>query len=321
MGTRATWIIGGIMMLAGACDEDSFTDLDDIVDGDIEPRDEQYNNIWLNNIWLNNIWLNNIWLNGFDLSGDPLPGPAGASDSIAVTDADADVWLVGSEVHAQNGNGAVKSGSHINNLKVEFDITEGGTFKKKTLRISSAAQLGSGVWTYDVDYKLGGGPWSPLCVADDGSTTQAIFIGGVWNATTGARRQVASTSVTVACRGAALAKCVEWGYHPWASVNNTSLQDYHQACTRMVRADYCGEGVPHTAAGTPIHVLDQVGIQNVAPNVSYVVEAEWGPNGATCLNTGNTRLANQNIACQLPACGSSFSSGGLIQSGKVLSGP
>ena len=86
----------------------------------------------------------------------------------------------------------------------------------------------------------------------------------------------------------------------------------------MVRADYCGDGVTHTTNGTPIHVLDALGVQTVDAGVNYVVEAEWGPDGATCLNGSNTRHADQNIECDIPACGSSFASGGLIQSGKVL---
>ena len=66
-------------------------------------------------------------------------------------------------------------------------------------------------------------------------------------------------------------------------------------------------------------VLDQIGVQNKDPYIKYAVEAEWGPNGAVCLNPGNTRLANQSIGCQIPTCGTSFASGGLIQSGKITS--
>jgi hypothetical protein len=124
--------------------------------------------------------------------------------------------------------------------------------------------------------------------------------------------------VTFACRTAALAKCVEFGYRPWSVKSGTSLADHHQACTRMVRADYCGTGQAHTVSGTPVHVLDKLGVQTADPNVPYVVEAEWGPNGATCLNPANTRLPNQAIGCNLPTCGGSFASGGLIQSGKLV---
>jgi hypothetical protein len=66
-----------------------------------------------------------------------------------------------------------------------------------------------------------------------------------------------------------------------------SLRDHHQACTRMARADYCGNGRSYTFNDTPIDLYDRlqtrlqtrstVGASNWAP------EAEWGPNGATCV--------------------------------------
>jgi hypothetical protein len=59
-------------------------------------------------------------------------------------------------------------------------------------------------------------------------------------------------------------------------------------------------------------------VQNVEVGASYAVEAEWGPDGATCLNGGNARCPELNIDCDIPACGTSFASGGLIQSGKML---
>ena len=54
--------------------------------------------------------------------------------------------------------------------------------------------------------------------------------------------------------GGAIAKCVLWGYRPWATYNGTPLAQYHQACTRMVRADYCGTGTSYTVTGNRISV-------------------------------------------------------------------
>jgi hypothetical protein len=51
----------------------------------------------------------------------------------------------------------------------------------------------------------------------------------------------------------------------------------------MVRADYCGDGTPHTVNGTPIDVYDGIGIQ--APDTNWLVDAEWGPDGALCVNS------------------------------------
>ena len=37
-----------------------------------------------------------------------------------------------------------------------------------------------------------------------------------------------------------------------------SLASYHQACTRMARADYCGDGTSHTQDGTWIEYYDKL---------------------------------------------------------------
>lgn len=69
---------------------------------------------------------------------------------------------------------------------------------------------------------------------------------------------------------------------------NTTPSYEVQSCTRMVTADYCGDGTPHTITGRPIEVYD-----NFSPNVNDVsanpvadyFEAEWTPDGANSLGT------------------------------------
>jgi hypothetical protein len=176
-----------------------------------------------------------------------------------------------------------------------------------------------GLLLYNIDVFGEDIGWGPACTDANGFPTQSILLDDVWNPKTGAKISPRPAgAMTMACRGAALAKCVEFGYAPWKVQAGVSLADYHQACTRMVRADYCGDGQTHTVNGTKIHVLDQIGVQKVDPWAKYVIEAEWGPDGAVCLNPSNTRLANQTIGCKLPTCGTSFASGGLIQSGKLV---
>ena len=88
------------------------------------------------------------------------------------------------------------------------------------------------------------------------------------------------------CTSGVVAKCVRWGYRPWESVNGTALFDYHQACTRMARADYCGDGISQTENGTLIDLYDDLGIQVQAPldlTSPLVFEAAWTPWGAYCI--------------------------------------
>ena len=328
MATQKTGLVGLAMLLvAGACESEDTTLEEVTVRGlqgnGFQLNGFQLNGFQLNGFQLNGFQLNGFQLNGFQLNGERLDGAPGTTDYIQLMDIDLkggdkgdESWLVGSQLSIKGKKGVVSTGAALVDARISFDTREGGGGKKlKDVRIADVQPLapGSDVMLYKLELKS-----LPLC--ENGR--EAILLGDLWDPATGDRiTEADDDGVTFACRGAALAKCVEYGYRPWASVAGVSLRDYHQACTRMVRADYCGEGLAHTTNGTPIHVLDPLGVQTVDPNVNYVVEAEWGPDGAVCLNAANTRQANQALGCSIPACGPSFTSGGLVQSGKVLSAP
>ncbi len=123
--------------------------------------------------------------------------------------------------------------------------------------------------------------WYHLCQPDLAGITQAIPLTGRWDKT-GA--YIDDDSITFACTNGALGKCVRWGYKPWKSIKGKSLRDSHQACTRMVRADYCGNGIGHTKDGTLIDVYDRLGIQQRTKNSGMSFEAAWGVDGAVYLN-------------------------------------
>jgi hypothetical protein len=115
--------------------------------------------------------------------------------------------------------------------------------------------------------------------ADDAA---GIFLAGVWDETATRRDGLAGAqdfAYTFACSGGALAKCVDWGYAPWVVG-----QDVHQSCTRMVRADYCGDGDSYTKDGTLIEVGDAIGVQTFVTDPDMEFEAGWGPSGAVCVN-------------------------------------
>ena len=150
------------------------------------------------------------------------------------------------------------------------------------------------VYLYDVSvHDVLANVTGPLCTVD-GAPALAIPLNNYWDPVTGDRDDDASI-VTFACRGGALAKCVDWGYLPWESAlrcdgndcDEVQLDDLHQACTRMVRADYCGDGTPHTLNGTPIDIFDglspQIQVASTVGHASWGIEAEWGPDGAVCI--------------------------------------
>lgn len=92
--------------------------------------------------------------------------------------------------------------------------------------------------------------------------------------------------ITVSCISGVVAKCVRWGYPPWSrGPGGKDLAPFHAACVRMARADYCGDGTPHTKEGTSIDNFDDLGIQKrgAPDDPSYVFEAGWSPQGAVCV--------------------------------------
>jgi hypothetical protein len=131
--------------------------------------------------------------------------------------------------------------------------------------------------------------WENPCVAlDRVPHPRALAVRGVWDAS-GAHQDTPG-KLTFACENGAITKCVVWGYKPWATRRGQSLADLHQACTRMARADYCGNGRSHTHQDTGIDMYDRLGLMTRTTEASAEwdpsrasFEAAWAPDGATCL--------------------------------------
>jgi hypothetical protein len=150
---------------------------------------------------------------------------------------------------------------------------------------------------YQVSLQTPDGQWKDYCLPDAAGHTTAIALAGGWDA---ADHHIASDAITFACTNGALAKCVRWGYKPWKSVGGVSLADYHQACVHLVRADYCGNGTPHTRDGTTINVYDELAIQKRDTRNGMVFEAAWGPSGAVYLNAPRLGGKAADIAAECP---------------------
>ena len=131
--------------------------------------------------------------------------------------------------------------------------------------------------------------WENPCVATGRvPNPRVLAVGGVWDER-GAHHDVAG-KVTFACENGVISKCAAWGYQPWASRDGRSLAEAHQACTRMARADYCGNGQSHTREGTMIEYYDSLGVSRRATEATAgwnparaSFEAAWAADGAACL--------------------------------------
>ncbi|WP_163994614.1 ADYC domain-containing protein [Pyxidicoccus caerfyrddinensis] len=148
--------------------------------------------------------------------------------------------------------------------------------------------------------------WENPCQGNTSKPSpRALAVSGLWDAT--GAHHAAPGKLTLACETGAISKCVDWGYKPWAERDGKSLADLHQACTRMARADYCGNGQSHTWDGTSIDMYDSFGMLKLTQKSSESwdpslasFEAAWAPDGATCLARTRYGQSLESIMTECP---------------------
>ncbi|MBP6849777.1 MAG: hypothetical protein KA201_38820, partial [Kofleriaceae bacterium] len=154
------------------------------------------------------------------------------------------------------------------------------------------------------------GTWRAMCAND----AYAVASAGSWGLGTVSRNgrteiydrgqlSTSTSQVTFSCEDTGpIAKCIYAGYKPWLAAGPS----YTQACVRMVRADYCGDGIAHTSDGTPIEATDVAGL-NAPLTSAWGFEAEWGATGAICASQlrydSLDPLTGQPLSTTLAACG------------------
>ncbi|MGE0424912.1 MAG: ADYC domain-containing protein [Reyranellaceae bacterium] len=138
---------------------------------------------------------------------------------------------------------------------------------------------------HDFRVEVAPGEWRPYCQKWPADGTQA----GIPMAT-------ADGGFELVCTAGSKVKCVRFGYAPWATgPDGQSLKPLWEACNRMVRADYGGQGEATTLNGRIIDMYDTQGIQTPDYLPDHGFEAGWAPDGAVCVNhvrvKQNTSLA------------------------------
>lgn len=253
-------------------------------------------------------------LQGRSLQGRSLQGTAlqGATPAVATVK---QVLIKGAAVQNLQLKGTLLSGS-LNGKELSGADFIGATVVQEDVDGSSFEATISDVKTDPQDascevmlYTLtttnpANGAKENLCEPDPWGQSWATPVYGSWDST-GAH--LASTKQFLfACTSGVIAKCIRWGYRPWKSVNGRSLADYHQACTRMARADYCGDGVSHTQDGTLIDMYDNLKIQQKTPQELtkplLTFDAAWTPRGAYCVHKDRWIIVSQlasMLSCKL----------------------
>ena len=279
------------------------------------------NGVELNGTAINGKHLQGVYLNGKHLQGTELAGGLRLGGVPL-----APAHLEGSEIVATDPGGFPVRGGQLVGATMTAEL---GDLLPVTLRIDGFAQGADGIAYYTVSYDLHG-RWLPVCGWDGAfQPVPGILVAGRWDygqgTATGGSRIDDPEAVTLACAGAAIAKCVEWGYRPWAQAETgLPMVELHQSCTRMVRADYCGDGTANTQNGWTINVWDRHGIQLRATGlVGFEFDAAWGPDGPTCVRSINASSAGaytprnpRGARCWdipvSPDCGASFDDGSYL---------
>lgn len=155
----------------------------------------------------------------------------------------------------------------------------------------------AGVWLHRFSVR-DGSDWNALCQPDADGKQLGFPLAGDFDDT---GRFVDKPGVfSLACTSGAQAKCVRFGYAYWRkSPDGASLRPQYEACLRMVRADYCGDGVPATRDGTTIDVYDDHGVQRTAGDPGFRFEAGWSSEGAVCVN--HMRVESEAMLDELAA--------------------
>ncbi len=240
------------------------------------------NGINFNGVNLNGVTLNGISFNGAKFNGIRLNGPLLQGTKLN------GISINGPVLQGTTLNGITFNGADLAGVELVGELSDGTTIP---IFIDAVRQnpdpANADVVLYEVSY---GADHAPLCGHDaGGAPLLATALANTWDPATGNRID-SKDRFTFACQGGALYKCVAAGYKPWKSVESASgpasLADLHQACTRMIRADYCGDGRSFTRDGTEIDLYDGLAIQTPASldRASFAFEAAWGPNGATCVS-------------------------------------
>jgi hypothetical protein len=192
------------------------------------------------------------------------------------------VDVAGTTLRARLPDGSVLEGAAL--VGAVLTVAAGG----RTLRVRIAAAERDArdprgeVLLYDFRVITPSGVEEPLCHPDKDGRRLGMPLAG--------RSDPAGILVSnepdifeLFCTAEPQGKCLRLGYAPWRQApDGRSMRDWFNACVRMMRGDYCGDGRPFTRDGTLIDIYDRIGVQK-SDDPSLSVEAAWGPDGAICV--------------------------------------
>jgi ADYC domain len=256
------------------------------------------NGVSVNGVSMNGVSMNGVSMNGVSMNGVSVNGVS--MNGISMNG----VSMNGVSLNGVSMNGISMNGTDFIGAHFTASMSNGGSLDLRIDDIDPLAGTNDDVLAYEVNVATDGG-WTSLCGYEaDGSARRALAVPGTWDLATGAWSDTGNT-FSFACRAASIAKCVELGYKTW-----DGFGDHQHACVRMLRADYCGDGNPHTVNGTPINIYDNAGVQT--DTESWNIDGEWTADGSLCFN-------NYRGSSTMPSCSQKYSTScGTFANGALL---
>ncbi len=236
-----------------------------------------------------------------------------------------DYWFTDYSVIGGTIDAGVADDGSVWRLRIDDFKVAPQQYATNTIDYTTVQKKVESVYWYTVSYEASPNNWQPACGTDEnGSPVAGVFLEGLWDYSQGqpssGARIAGPGAFTLACANTALGKCASLSYGPWRddeyplidealSIGESvpiNAPDLHEACTRMIRADYCGDGTPYTSDGTPIDVFDTYG-KNSEWAPWWDLDAVWGPDGAMCINydpDGSGRRSPDPVHCgyRIPDC-------------------
>ncbi len=193
------------------------------------------------------------------------------------------IRVSGTELQVIGSDGEVLAGRDLIGAVVSFSDGVGGTLPLRIdgIRPDPSDQTGE-LLLYRFLQESATGDWQSYCPETHDGLPVGFPVKGSWGPDGSYRPS--SEEISLICANSAVGKCLRLGYKPWSDgPDGKPLRDYHQACTRAIRADYCGDGQPRTRNGTAIQLEDRLGLRASRPSSDRAFEALWSTEGALCL--------------------------------------
>jgi hypothetical protein len=209
-----------------------------------------------------------------------------------------EVQVDGYEFVLRMKDGEVRRGGQVAGLVVS--VPDGPTLRLAAVRRDDSVP---GLFLYELQRQdAPSGRWTAACEPNHAGERLGFPLHGRTDESGGFVPDAHRIRIT--CLSGALGKCVRAGYGMAGLAGRPEEAErlaLYQACVRMMRADYCGDGRSATRAGEHIHFWDDRRVNEAPAEAKASFEAGWSPQGAVCVH--HARVPDiASLASVLGAC-------------------